>query len=253
MNARSLNSILSWTVIAMFGAALVACGGGSSSSGGAGGSGSPRSANLVVQVNGNGTAFLDTGPGIENRMVAMISDFLVREAMATEPEGHQVCIYDSSGALVDCAVTNQDGVAFFTVEPDEVSGYTACFEEAVPGDGGCVGPVTVASGEIVTATVECDDAQTCSLMSAEAVLNDDPENFVDPRNDNKFIICHRPDSNNPRTLTIAQDAWPDHEAHGDVPGACPNPGPGSSGVDSRNDDPGGNNPNNQEEEEEEEE
>lgn len=37
----------------------------------------------------------------------------------------------------------------------------------------------------------------------------------------RFTICHNPDSGNPRTLSIPDNAWPAHQAHGDTFGACP--------------------------------
>ena len=39
----------------------------------------------------------------------------------------------------------------------------------------------------------------------------------------QITICHIPPGNNgnPQTITIAESAWPAHQAHGDVQGACP--------------------------------
>ncbi len=41
--------------------------------------------------------------------------------------------------------------------------------------------------------------------------------------DEKITICHIPPGNNqnPQTITISPSAWPAHQAHGDVMGACP--------------------------------
>ncbi|MBB4805986.1 hypothetical protein HNP38_001258 [Chryseobacterium defluvii] len=38
--------------------------------------------------------------------------------------------------------------------------------------------------------------------------------------DSWVTICHNPSGNNPITLTINQNAWPAHQAHGDTMGAC---------------------------------
>lgn len=41
--------------------------------------------------------------------------------------------------------------------------------------------------------------------------------------DDKITICHIPPGNNqnPQTITISPNAWPAHQAHGDMMGACP--------------------------------
>lgn len=36
----------------------------------------------------------------------------------------------------------------------------------------------------------------------------------------RFTICHNPNSSNPNTLSIPDNAWPAHQAHGDAFGAC---------------------------------
>lgn len=235
-------------MVALFGAGLAACGGGSVSSGG-GGTGS--GANLVVQLNGNGTASLQTGPGLENRMVATLSDLLVRKAMAGV-DGQTVCLYDSTNALLGCKTTDTSGKAYFFVDPAD--GYTACFGESsdpVDTPSMCIGGINVSEGDLVVATVDCTitaGTEQCALTSAvNSPIVDNTQAFQDPQNSRKVIICHKPDSNNPRTLSVSQDALPAHLAHGDDPGACPAPGPGKNGVDASGDNRGpknGNGPQN---------
>lgn len=43
----------------------------------------------------------------------------------------------------------------------------------------------------------------------------------------KITICHAPSGNpdNARTITISENAWPAHQAHGDSQGPCPEPPP----------------------------
>jgi hypothetical protein len=44
----------------------------------------------------------------------------------------------------------------------------------------------------------------------------------DDDNDGWITICHTDDLGNPITITIEEDEWSDHEAHGDSVGACTN-------------------------------
>jgi len=49
----------------------------------------------------------------------------------------------------------------------------------------------------------------------------------------KITICHVPPGNpdNAHTITISENAWPAHQAHGDSQGECPDPPPGEDGDD----------------------
>jgi hypothetical protein len=45
----------------------------------------------------------------------------------------------------------------------------------------------------------------------------------EPRENKKITICHYPpgNKNNPQTIDISESAWPAHQSHGDLLGACP--------------------------------
>jgi large repetitive protein len=47
--------------------------------------------------------------------------------------------------------------------------------------------------------------------------------FICKPKEKEISICHYPpgNRNNPQTITIAESAWPAHQAHGDTQGACP--------------------------------
>lgn len=60
-----------------------------------------------------------------------------------------------------------------------------------------------------------DGMGTCPVRTPEPV-----EPKEEPK---KITICHYPPGNhdNPQTIEISENAWPAHQAHGDVMGACP--------------------------------
>lgn len=68
------------------------------------------------------------------------------------------------------------------------------------------------TGEITLTTITDDTRNVLIEVKTEsvAVVTED-----------RFTICHNPGSNNSHTLSIPDNAWPAHQAHGDDFGACP--------------------------------
>ena len=62
-----------------------------------------------------------------------------------------------------------------------------------------------------------NESQWLSYQSQGATLG------VCPKEEKKITICHYPPGNtgNPQTIEIPVNAWPAHQAHGDVQGPCP--------------------------------
>jgi len=63
-----------------------------------------------------------------------------------------------------------------------------------------------------------------SIPLKQSEINLVQNNFSRQKN-KKIIICHYPPGNpgNAQTITISENAWPAHEAHGDTLGPCPEP------------------------------
>lgn len=69
-----------------------------------------------------------------------------------------------------------------------------------------------ATGEIILTTINDDTRNILIQVRTESIAVVAAD---------RFTICHNPDSGNPQTLSIPDNAWPAHQAHGDTFGACP--------------------------------
>lgn len=216
--------LLSLIAVAVLGLGLSGCGGGSTSTGAAGGGGGTRAANLIVRVN-NSTAGMQTES--QNRLASAISDLLARKAYAALA-GNDVCVVGTDAEAMDvlvCGTTDDSGQVSLSVPPG--SGYQVCVNGTMPEDCTDLG-MDVGDSQVVVATVE--DGDQVMLVSAEVqdapAPSEEPEptiaDFPDPDHpDKKVIICHKPDGNNPHTISVAtQAAEHAHLNHGDTPGPC---------------------------------
>lgn len=222
-------NMFSLVFVAILGFGLSGCGGGSTSTGAAGGGSGTRAANLIVRVNNTGTASIHTES--QNRLASAISDLLARKAYA-ELAGNEVCVIGTDGEFQDvnvCGMTDDSGQVSLSVPPG--SDYQVCVNGTESEDCADLG-MAVSEGDVVLATVEDDDAQV--TLASAVVQNapaptEEPEptvptiaDFPDPAHpDKKVIICHKPDGNNPHTISVATQAAENaHLNHGDTPGPC---------------------------------
>lgn len=69
-----------------------------------------------------------------------------------------------------------------------------------------------ATGEITLTTINDDTRNILIEVKTESVAVVAADYFT---------VCHNPESSNPNTLRIPDNAWPGHQSHGDTFGACP--------------------------------
>ncbi len=81
---------------------------------------------------------------------------------------------------------------------------------------------TVSANQVVLAVVcVSDDGQIKVIQIIVLNVKDDDGGEDSAGNEQKVLVCHKPDKKGGHTISIAEAAVPAHLAHGDILGACP--------------------------------
>ena len=80
--------------------------------------------------------------------------------------------------------------------------------------------IDITPGDVVQAVICSSDDGTLIIVQI-TVLHVDHESGGESTNEEKVLICHKPDKKGGNTLSIASAAVPAHLAHGDTLGTCP--------------------------------
>jgi len=197
---------------------LAACGGGSVSTGAAGsGGGGATTSSLVVQVNDQRTAAVRHEQAGERSLAAVISELLVRNALAQTAgvpifiDGTQVAVTDATGSAVI---------------PLPAGTYEVCILDPTPVETNCRSVTVESDSVVVLSGVEVNETDTGEMVTNLGTLSteravDNVVAFQDPDNANKTLICHR-SAVKQFTISVGTPAaLTGHQAHGDSLGPCP--------------------------------
>jgi hypothetical protein len=100
---------------------------------------------------------------------------------------------------------------------DDEGKVTICHKPGTPAER----TLEVAVSALAAHLAHGDALGSCEDLSDEMVTQPGTETEDDTESEGKVVICHKPESSNPQTLTVSASAVADHLAQGDTLGPCP--------------------------------
>jgi len=207
---------------------LTGCGGGGTSAGfggpGNGGTGG-ASSTIMLHVAPGAHAALEPQPGVREQLLAALSEWAIRNALAQTADvevfldGVSQGMTDVNGDIMFQADAGMHQVCIgATTEPPGV-----CFDVNVD-------PDTLVSVNITGVNVDGTTSEITYNVSVDPVVDDvvDP---TDPNNPNKTLVCHK----GKFTISVGTPAaYAGHTTHGDTLGPCEVAGGGDTTIQSTN-------------------